>query len=75
MAVRANDNYKKFRVLTRKMMKLVKFMQKKFHNRFIAKATKAELIDDLWFMVLNDVKERAVQKQNDSGLRMLEVLE
>ena len=43
------------------MYKLVHFMQKKFHGRFIAKTTKAELIESLWFNLLDEVKGKALE--------------
>lgn len=44
----------------RRMFQLVYFMQKKFHGRFIGKAAKAELIDDMWFRLLEELKEKAL---------------
>lgn len=54
-------------------------MQKKFQGRIISKTTKAELIDEMWFRLLEEIREKAVKFQNHSGLemppRMLDLVE
>jgi hypothetical protein len=72
-ALRANDNYHTFRAAMRKMYNLVRFMQKKFHARFVAKTTKAQLIDDLWFKLLDEVREKAAESSSDSSKRVLDL--
>lgn len=55
------------------MFKLVGFMQKRFRGRFIAKSTKAILIDDLWFTLLSQIREKAQEVDSDVAQRMLDV--
>jgi len=79
-ALRSQDNYGEFSAKMAKMFDLIYFMQKKFQGRIISKVSKAELIDDMWFRLLDEVRERALKAQREGGAndlppRMLDIVE
>ena len=48
-------------------------MQKRFLGRYIAKATKAEMMNDMWFKLLNEIREKAVDVDPECAQRMHEL--
>ena len=66
-ALRAHLLYEQIKQPMRRMFQLVHFMQKKFQGRFIGKAAKADLIDDMWLRLVEELRERALQNKAEAG--------
>ena len=61
--------------LNDRLYELVIFMQRKFTNRFIYKMAKLEMMESYWDIRLQDMKEKALERNNLAMIRICKSIE